>query len=63
VICGVHGLTFPPGRTGSHELDAEVHCISIHLDTCRTNGDRLTLTSGHDKEDEDVGMVEAISSY
>jgi hypothetical protein len=43
-------LTFPPVITRSHELDAEVHRISIHLDAVPTDDDRLTLTSGHDEE-------------
>jgi hypothetical protein len=43
-------LTFPPVRTESCEFDAEVHRISNHLDACRTDDGRLTLTSGHDVE-------------
>jgi hypothetical protein len=55
-------LTFPPVRTGSCELDAEVHRISIHLDACPTNDDKLTLTSGHDEEMGIWVMIEVVSS-
>jgi hypothetical protein len=43
-------LTFPPVRTGSHELDAEAHRVSIHLGIAPANDNELTLTSGHDEE-------------